>query len=219
MIPESLRDEALAREWGDFLTACIVYDPPDDKLVEFAQCGGPTFVSASHKKIERSPRRAYAAPPIRVARDPDQTEIKRVVHIALLLQEIDQAHPEIRVWDLVEERGLLDQFRVDMKEIPRHLYIDVREGTTARDVENAYRVIRDIQGRQNQKGGAPPRDPLIAIQCAVLHDRHNSIDPADKRRRKWTHKKLADRFGLKSGRAAKGYIEFGRRILEEYGVQ
>ncbi len=220
MVPDSLRDGFLEREWGDFLTACVVYDPPADKLVEFAEYGGPTWISPSRAQIEEEePQKRHAAVPVCIVRDPDQTEIKRVVHMMKILDEIHKSHPEIDVWNLVEEKGLFERFRSEMEDIPRRFHIEVREDTTAKDVADAYSLVREFQKEQNQRGGAPPREPLIAVQCAILYDRHNFADPADKRRRQWTHAKLAERFGLKSGRAAKAYVELGRTILRETRVQ
>jgi len=212
-VPRSLSDEFLLREWADFLVLCIVFDPPADELVNFAEYGGPTWVFASGSRAGGERKRG-AAPPVRVVRDPLQTEIQRVVQISKVIDVIEKAHPDIRVWDLLKEKGLIEQFRLEMQSIPRHLHIEVGEDTTAEDASDAYRAIRRIQGEQN-RGGATARDPLMAVQCAVLYDWHNSTDPADNRRRAWTFKKLAGRFGLKSGRAAKQYVELGREILEK----
>ncbi len=216
-VPHTLRDEILQREWADFLVLCILYDPPTDELVEFAEYGGPTWVFSGGKRDVEEQKRG-AAPPVRVVRDPFETEIQRLVQISKVLDEIEKAHPEIRAWDLIEEKGLLEQFRVEMEGIPRRLHIEVGEDTTAKDVTDAYRAIRRIQGEQN-RGGASVRDPLIAVQCAVLYDQHNPPDPSDRRRRPWTYKKLAERFGLRSGRAAKSHVELGREIFGKKRVQ
>jgi hypothetical protein len=93
----------------------------------------------------------------------------------------------------------------------RYLII-VDEYTTEADVRQAYRKIAAIR-KKTAKGGAPKRDPLVAVQCAILYDEDNPPDQANKGRRRWTHEKLAKRFGLKSSRAAKDHIELGRLIL------
>jgi hypothetical protein len=59
------------------------------------------------------------------------------------------------------------------------------------------------------------RDPLVAIQCAILYNRHNQKDPEDGRRRTWTYERLAEEFGLKSARAATAHVIVGRKILGE----
>ncbi len=45
VVPDALRDDLLLYEWGDFLAACIAFDPPAERLTEFAEYGGPTRVS------------------------------------------------------------------------------------------------------------------------------------------------------------------------------
>jgi len=94
-----------------------------------------------------------------------------------------------------------------------HYQIIVGEHTTAADVLRAFRKIASIR-KKLSKGGAPKHDQLIAVQCAILYDEDNQPDPEDKRRWTWTHEKLAKRFGLKSGRAAKDHIELGWAILQ-----
>jgi hypothetical protein len=217
MIPHGLRDDFLMYEWADFLTLCIMCDPPASELDKFAEYGGPTWVSASGEGVKGEQTRG-AAPPVRVVRDPFQAEIQRVAQIIKLLDLIDEAHPEIRVWELVKEQELLERFRSEMADVPQRFHIEVGETTTARDVGNAYRAIREIQKEQDRKGGAPTRDPLIAVQGAVLYDRYNSTDSDDGRRREWTFKKLSERFGLRSGRAAKEYVECGRELLKKVRV-
>ncbi len=214
MIPDTLQDEFLQREWGDFLTACVIFDPPSGKLIEFAEYGGPTWISSSQAEVGEKPQRKHAAAPIRVVRDPHETEIKRVVHLVKLVDEIDKAHPEITAWDFVEEKGLFSQFRSAMEEIPRRFYIEVQEDTTEEDVKGAYRVLRDIQKGVNERGGASTRDPLVAVQCAVLYDHHNERDPQDTRRKKWTYKKLAKEFGLPSAQSAEAHVSLGRKLLQ-----
>jgi hypothetical protein len=92
--------------------------------------------------------------------------------------------------------------------------ISVDEHTTEADVRRAYWKIASIR-KKPSKGGAPKRDPFVAVQCAILYDEANLPDEADGRRWRWTYEKLADRFGLKSGRAAKDHIELGRAILQK----
>ena len=66
-------------------------------------------------------------------------------------------------------------------------------------------------------GTKPPRNQLIAVQCAILHDRHNKTDASDKRRRLWTYKRLAEEFSLASAQAAKDHVRLGRKLLKKGG--
>ncbi len=219
MIPEGFEDASLLiTEWGDFLTACVLFDPPADKLVEFAEYAGPSWVSVEPVDDEK-PQRIPAASPIRIVRDPMGEKIQMMGFFMKTIQELEKTFPDIDIWDQVQEiwskEGLIDQYHSRLEAIPERFYIDVREDTHLRDVGDAYRLLKDIQKGRNDKGGAPARDPLVAVQCAVLYDRHNSTDPTDKRRREWTYKRLAKHFGLKSERAAKQFVELGREFLEK----
>ena len=120
--------------------------------------------------------------------------------------------------------------------LKKRQYIEVHEHTTDEDVRAARRVIRAIQDKdrflvplvadpatrleifQEKQNSPRPReksvrDPLVAIQCAILHDRHNHKDPTDGRRRTWTYERLAEQFRLRSARVATAYVIAGREIL------
>ena len=71
-------------------------------------------------------------------------------------------------------------------------------------------MIREVQPYNGTK---TRRASLVAVQCAVLHDRHNLREPEDRRRRRWNYTRLADRFGLSSARVASDYVALGREIL------
>lgn len=92
--------------------------------------------------------------------------------------------------------------------------ITVDEHTTEADVRQAYRRIVSAR-REAAKGGRPERDHFVAVQCAISYDEDNPPDQSDRRKRRWTHAKLAEEFGLRSGRAAKDHIELGRAILQK----
>lgn len=165
--------------WQRFLSACILYNPPESHLIDFANFSNPGPTTPLPVSVEEqeamgdSEHLSMIAPPIRSLPGPDNT--------------------------------------------PK-LYIEVNPWTTEHDVRNAFRLIRQTQPDQ-QKDGAPGRDRLAAVQCAVLYDRYNSTGSADKRRRKWTHKRLAEKFGLKSARVAKEYVDIGRVILAKTRLQ
>ncbi len=220
VVPDALRDRFLLYEWGDFLAACIVFDPPAEKLTEFADYGGPTRVSPSHTAAYNEPILSATAPPIQVVKDPFRHDIARIAFmfevIDALEEEIDRRHPEIGVrsiiQDILDDEDFAKPMHYRLEKIPERYYLDVREDTPLEEVKRGYHVIKGLLGSQRNRSGAPSRDPLIAVQCAILYDEFNESDPADKRRRKWTHKRLAEKFGLKSARAAKEYVTAGREV-------
>jgi hypothetical protein len=70
-------------------------------------------------------------------------------------------------------------------------------------------MIREVQPHKDTNRS---RDPLVAVQCAILYDRHNQ-QLKDKRQRRWTYAKLGEEFGLSSARVASDYVALGREIL------
>jgi hypothetical protein len=91
----------------------------------------------------------------------------------------------------------------------KRYYIGVDDSTALEDVKSAFHMIREVQPSTGTK---PSRDPLVAVQCAILHDRHNQ-QLKDKRQRRWTYAKLGEEFGLSSARVASDYVALGREIL------
>ncbi len=223
VIPDGLRDDFLMYEWGDFLAACVMFDPPAERLTEFAEYGGPTRVSPPSTAAHTESALGATAPPIQIVTDPFERDIERIVFMFKVIdaieEEVDRRHPEIGVKNII--RGILDDedfartLHSRLEEIPKRYYLDVREDTSLEDLKHGYHVIKGIQGGQRKKSGAPARDPLIAVQCAVLYDKFNGPDSTDGRRRKWTYKRLSERFGLKSARAAKEYVIAGREVLKK----
>ena len=204
IIPDALKDDFLSLEWGDFLVACIIYDPPAEALEEFAEYGGPTLVSLTDAVVRDELTSSAIAPPIEVSQDPVKFDIARIVFmfevIDAIEKEVEKRHPEIEVkriiQDILHREDLRQSWRSRSEEVPLRCYLNIDEDTSLEDVRRGYHVIKGLQSNESNRGGAPLRDPLLAVQCAVLYDEFNEPDPADKRRRKWTYKRLAEKFGL-----------------------
>jgi hypothetical protein len=95
-----------------------------------------------------------------------------------------------------------------------HYEIRVDEHTTEEDVRQAYRKVASIR-KEASRGGRPKRDQFVAVQCAIIHDEANPLNQADGRKRRWTYKRLAERFELESARAAEAHVKLGRAILRK----
>lgn len=89
--------------------------------------------------------------------------------------------------------------------------IIVDEETKEEDIVRAFRAIKAAYGFRNP-GGKPPIDRLTALQCAILYDEHNSVDPDDRRCKIWTYKTLAAKFGLRDERSAEEHVKRGREL-------
>lgn len=235
MIPEVYRLAGSPVNWVRFLSACLLYDPPETDLLAFAACADHDSAAADVDKrvpytgTERSSD--TAALPIQQLQDPARARDDAHWYRDAIIDEIGKRFLEPRELDIREMyEAVIGSIRHDKGETQPlgHEYVDrqqaneprpyivVTEETTEEDVRKAFRAIKRSRGRSGQ-GGRPSRDRLVAIQCAILYDNHNSIDLADKRKRTWTFQSLAETFGLDSDDAAEGYVDFGReQIARKY---
>jgi hypothetical protein len=207
----------------------VLYNPPDTQLLAFAEfCDPPPYsVSAprpgsTQSWVNREKSVRMTAPPIKILRDPGAERAAEAWRWERILKEIQRRHLEPLGLDI--RAMLLDIYEncpavlnestdINNKGEARY-YIEVDEHTTWEDAERAFRTITATQA-ERPRGSKPRRDPLIAVQCAVLYDRHNSREPTDKRRWKWTYGRLAEEFGLTSERSARYYVNLGREICEK----
>jgi hypothetical protein len=212
--------------WQRFVAACILHDPPETDLLAFAEYGGPYPevvgpLYPGEGKWPEEPMLKMVEPPIVQLRDGlEERNIEAGYWWAIL----------VRMWELhLKPHGLdllsvLNDIHEKYPEIEKERherakenklrsYIRVYEHTNENDVRGAFRMLSAMH-EERPEAARPKRDPLIGLQCAILYDRHNSADPKDKRRLKWTYERLAEEFGLGSGRAAKGHVDLGRQILK-----
>ena len=212
-------DLQLELSWGDFLSACVLYDPPEDQLVEFASYGAlETTVLTGGRlptkaNLEGLPE--MVDPPVRSLFALSKV---RDWYWHRILNYIGEKYLEPQGVDvgafldnaLSYIPGLEEEYREKAERYSKRYYIGVDDYTSFEDVQRAFHMIRKVQP---QKGTKRSRDPLVAVQCAILHDRHNGRDPEDRRRRRWSYTKLADNFGLSSARVASDYVALGQEIL------
>jgi hypothetical protein len=220
------------QRWEWFLSLCVMNDPPETDLVGFANYQNPRPTALPPVRSEWSEEqratteRNYwplrmVAPPIRWLEDPHTVFHRENWLHRTLIERVQERLAEeglkINLVRLLEqerrEQDLIKEFVETFPHSPK-LYIEVNDWTTWNDVENAFRLIRQ-RNPDPQEGGAPGRDALVALQCALLYDRHNSTDPEDGRVKEWTYERLAKELGLRGPRAAKKHVELGRRILRE----
>ena len=212
IVPEEYGAERIPGwDWFDFLLACVLYDPPDTQLLQFAAHADPPHDPAPIRFLPDEPKRLLSAERMLWMSTIDEIErhyLKPSSPIGMsLLSDVWEKSPNI----CKEHDAALEQ-------IPYRYYIEVNEDTTQADILNAFHVVAATLKkwcREAAKGGPPPRDPLVALQCAILHDCHNGRDPQDRRRWKWTYEKLAEEFGLPSARSAKAHVQKGREYLQD----
>jgi hypothetical protein len=205
--------------WNEFLSACVLYDPPEDWLLDFAsyEVQMPTFL-ADDGVLEEALRELpeMVDPPIKTLWELMETGDwfwARIIH------HVGERYLEPRGLDtedllqavFSEVPGLREEYLEKQERYSRRYYIEVDEYTTREDVENAFQMIRAVQPSKRSK---LPRDQLTAVRCAILYDWHNQREPEDRRERRWAYEKLAKRLHLSDPRAAKDHVALGREILD-----
>jgi hypothetical protein len=182
-IPEEYRDErVLGWGWFNFLAACVFYDPPETQLLQFADDDDPPSDPAPIRLLPEVPHELVYAEKLLWIETIDAIEPHHVEALSAggsnLIAEIWKRNPHLE-----------KEHRAAREKVQYRHYIEVNEDTTGADVHRAYRAIveaRKEQLKERSKGGAPPLEPLLCIQCAILYDRHKGIDPQDRRRKEWT---------------------------------
>ena len=212
-------DLQLELSWGDFLSACVLYDPPEDQLVEFASYGAleTTVLTggrlATKVNLEGLPE--MVDPPVRSLFALSKVRDWYWHRVLRYIGELDLELQGVDVDALIENAtlyvpGLEEEYIEKAERYSKRYYIGVDDHTSFEDVQRAFHMIREVQPHKDTKRS---RDPLVAVQCAILYDRHNGRDPEDRRRWRWNYANLADRFRLSSARVASDYVALGREIL------
>lgn len=225
-VPDALRAH-WPHDWEPFFSVCVLYDPQGTDLIAFAEAGGPYATDAGVAGAAGAKPADFAmvAPPIRTLVDPVQSARVESAYVYEVLQALAELYLEPRGISLnqalerVSERyPSIEQRRSEARRSLQRRDFIWADDATSSDVENARRLISST--RRKPTPGRPRRDRLLAVQCAVLYDRHNdSPDPSDRRRRRWTYQKLAERFGLSSASAAKHHVDLGREVISADRVQ
>jgi hypothetical protein len=232
VIPEVYRtSDDLSRAWIKFLSACLLYDPPETELLEFARYADPFPVASDTDERGRSSatEQSSDAPVLPIVRlqDPSRAIDDAHWYRDTIIDEIGKQFLKPRgldIWEMYhaviwskgdyegEESSIgLEYAQRQLDNEPRP-YIFVTEETTVEDVKEAFRAIKASQGQRGRRG-RPSRDRLTAIQCAVLYDRYNSTTRDDARRKKWSLERLAETFELESIEAAEAHVELGREEI------
>jgi hypothetical protein len=196
--------EYSAYDWEGFLSMCILFDPPGDKLEEFAEWlgWGPRGIG---------PRYAMHDPPIVHLRDPDKAEqaIKDFYEgfitaaFEKYVRPLGIAPEDAADLILKENPGLLDSWVRAETENRSRPFIEVKPHHTEQDVRSAFRLV-SAKHATRPEGGRPNRDVLTTVQCAILADRHG-----------WAYERIAEKYGWDPGSNIVGkYVEAGRRELQ-----
>jgi hypothetical protein len=207
--------------WDRFISACVQYDPPENDLLEFAAFSDPEpFPVLPERPLsdtEATNLPLMVTPPIKMLPpDPIESEKIEETYWLLVIHELWRRHLKPAGMSKIHLHAEINDINQSLSGNPSPYiegakernkprpFIEVDEFTTEDDVVNAWRLIAATQEGRS-KGGAPSRDRLLAVQCAVIKDNHN-----------WTFKQIGQRYDrLRSRDAVRDHINLGREILKE----
>jgi hypothetical protein len=129
-----------------------------------------------------------------------------------LLEEIGKRYlkpagvdTDAAIEEIFKDTDLSNEFWQKKQEVRRRWHIVVEPGITKNDVDEAFSQIPDACKGRDRSGGRAKRNPLRALQCAILHDRYG-----------WEYEQIAARYGWDAGsNVVSKYITEGRRILAD----
>jgi len=244
VVPERFRNlDYYFLVWREFFAVCVLFDPPETTkkvpaaLLQFAKYGGPRPYrrDSAEEAALGAPRAFY--PAVKDMKDWDKAESARDTYWMLVIDKLaERLRPQAIdvsaiVREIIREDPALRQFEKEAAESnPFRYYVEVDDYTNDEDLRQALRMLRAQKGIQLRE--LRRREPLVAVQAAILYDRHNSRLPRDKRRWIWTYPQLARELGLPVRRkkvakypgryaeievseSAEEHVKMGRRILKE----
>jgi hypothetical protein len=213
-MPEKYGGEDWWPQWRNFLSACVLYDPPREDLLAFAAYDNeldPDLVLPLGEleytdSDDPSELPRMVASPVRslgdLVRPHDWFWIERFWELLEQLKPLGFDHKSL-VHDILLVLERREEYLLKIEQNQSSRFIEVDEHTTVKDAERAARLITAAQ-KERPVPHAPPRARLLALQCAVDYELPE-----------WTYKKLAERYDLGSPDTAKRYVEDGQKILEE----
>ena len=214
-IPARFRDSA---EWKDFISACILFDPPEGQFLEFTKHGDPRYLDYARPggQGDRVPLQARA--PLRWLADESELEATHLWLLESLLEELGRRHLEPlgldiekMVEDVFDNTDLRAQYNSKKRDLAKRWHIRVESGITFDDVRKSFSLIPSAE-KGRSSGGRPRRNSLIELECAILYDRHNRVD--ENGRTRWTFSRLAEKYGLPTNEVSE-YVKEGRQLLSQ----
>jgi hypothetical protein len=150
--------ENLYGSWLLFASACVLYDPPETALIQFAEYATPqpyrVSLGNSYRGEDVDKSLSIQALPIRG--QPDSADLRDMImsQVDLILDEINKHYLQAlgldvhAMWqDVTSKPDVIREIYRQEELLRERLYIEVFEHTTDKDVRAARRAIRVIQER------------------------------------------------------------------------
>jgi hypothetical protein len=212
-VPARFRESA---EWTEFISACVLFDPPLEDLDTFTRHGDLRYIDREDHSArgERAPMRAMA--PLRWA-IADEKALEKVYFwlFERVLEELGERYLEPAGMDLEEALDeILDttelnkQYHAKKNSLRREWHIVASDGVNANDIKKAADRIPAVREARSS-GGRASRNPVTAIQCAAFYDDDSAAVGAPKSTKR---RLLAEQHGLPENEV-KHYVKFGRGLI------
>jgi hypothetical protein len=212
-VPSRFRESA---EWREFISACVLFDPPLEDLDTFTRHGDLRYINreAHGARGERAPMRATA--PLRWA-VADEKALEKVYFwlFECVLEELGQRYLKPAGIDLEEALDeILDttelnkRYHAKKNSLRREWHIVASDGVNANDIKKAADTIPAVREARSS-GGRASRNPVAAIKCAAFYDDDSAGAGAPKSTKR---RLLAEQYGLPENEV-KHYVKFGRDLI------
>jgi hypothetical protein len=208
-----------AAEWEDFISVCVLCDPPPEHLDTFTRHGDLRFFDPERPGAhgDRAPMQARA-PVRRMVTDEKELEEVHLWLLNSLLEELGRRYLEPAGIDVEEAvntimatTNLNAEYRRKKRDLRREWHIIAAEGVTADDANKAASRLPTVREARSP-GGRASRNRLVALQCAMLYDEPDSSTtdlPKSERRRV-----LAARYNISENEVDK-YVHLGRALISD----
>ncbi len=210
--------------WMGFLSACVLFDPPPDDLLRFADHGVAAygdFLNPLNPWADEDGAPQMLAAPIRFVADAEavlaaqRRSHERVIdalhcRLAPLGIDVRELAYHLEYWQGPDDEN--DENDEDDSATRLRPYIAVDTRTTEDDVRNAFKLMAEALP-ERPRATKPRRDRLTCLQCAIWYDEDG-----------WSHERIAKRFGWKvqypahakpRSETARQYIAEGRLLLAQ----
>ncbi len=207
--------------WSRYLSACVMYDPPKEALLEFAsyavQSLGATIGTTAPEQ-DAEDALLFVPPPVRMLHEPWQEQAAARRYHEVVINALHHRLAPIGIdvhkvlWELRFTDPHIRQASATMGRVETRPYIAVEPETTEEDVRAAFRLL-SASLSSRPRAGKPARDKMTAVQCAIWYDECG-----------WSHAQLAEHFGwavqeqagakLRSETVRK-HVQEGRTILAQ----
>ncbi len=181
--------------WARFIAMCAVFDPPKDRLLDFADHlpfvpvtlrTAPSNAASQSGATGLSPGIDVPAPPIAFVRDGHQVEDLMREYFDRVIAEVQrQAPPGFDVQGLVkrimEDPDVENTLQAGLEQTRSGPYLVVTPFTNQEDIKVLVQLIKERRGWP-VKGGRSSLDDLTAVQSAIYEQQG------------WTQREIADHF-------------------------